>query len=205
MRPACLIAALLLLSMPTPVPATELEALLESMRQPPPLNQPFQEVRFRRALKAPLVTAGTLRWQGGLEFERRIDTPYRETGVVSGRTLVVRRDRGGERVIPLARAPELEVLFGGLSALFSGDVAALRASFDIDLEGDASWRLLLRPRQPALRARVPQLELRGSGGEARCLILQQEGADTLTIFSDQPPSLDAGDFDALVGAVCPAP
>lgn len=205
MRPVFLIAALLLLSTPAPAPAADLDALLAALRQPPPLSQPFQEVRFRRALKAPLVTSGTLAWLGGLEFERRIETPYRETGVVSGRTLVVRRDRGAERIIPLARAPELQVLFGGLSALFGGDVQALREAFEIELEGGETWRLLLRPRQPELQARVAQLELRGSGGEARCLVLQQEGADTLTVFTDQPLDLAAGDFAAVVDGQCPQP
>lgn len=189
--------------MPTPASAVDLEALLATLRQQPSLSQPFHEVRYRRALKAPLVTAGTLAWQGGLEFDRRIEQPYRETGVVSGRTLVVRRERGPERIIPLARAPELQVLFGGLSALFAGDLQALRQTFEIDLQGSDSWRLLLQPKQAALRERVPVLELRGSDGRAHCLIMRQDGADTLTVFSAQPLEVGGADFDTLVAAQCP--
>lgn len=195
----------LLLSTPTPVSAADLDALLSALRQTPPLSETFHEVRHRRALKAPLVTSGTLNWQGGLEFERRIERPYQETGTVNGRTLVVRRDRGNERVIPLARAPELQVLFGGLSALFSGDAAALARDFEIELQGGERWRLRLRPRQEALRARVPELELLGEGAHARCLILRQDGADTLTVFGAGDPPTPAGDFDTVVARHCPAP
>lgn len=192
--------------MPIPVSAAEdLDTLLSSLRQVPPLSETFHEVRYRRALKAPLVTSGTLAWQGGLAFERRIERPYRETGTVDGRTLVVRRERGAERVIPLARAPELQVLFGGLSALFSGDGAALRRDFETELEGDEHWRLRLRPRQAVLRARVPELELLGQGGRARCLILRQDGADTLTVFGDGDVSAPAGAFGDVVARHCPTP
>lgn len=191
--------------MPTLAPAADLESLLTGLQQSPPLSQSFHEVRFRRALKTPLVTSGTLSWKGGLEFERHVRTPYEETGVVSGRTLVIRRGRGAERVIPLARAPELQVLFGGLSALFAGDATLLRENFDVELQGDQPWRLLLRPKQAVLRERVPELELRGSDANARCLVLRQPGAETLTVFDTDTAPATSGDFDVVVDAACAAP
>lgn len=119
--------------------------------------------------------------------------------------MTVTRERGPERVIPLARAPELQVLFGGLSALFAGDAAAIEAMFTIEIEGDDAWRLQLVPKDAALRERVAVLELRGEGTNARCLILRQPGAETLTLLGATQAPAAAPDFQALVERSCPAP
>jgi hypothetical protein len=192
---------------PAPAPATATpDALLASLRREPPLADAFHEVRYRRALKAPLVTAGTLHWRGGMDFERRVGSPYRETSRLDGRTLVVSRPNAPERIIPLARAPELQVLFGALSALFAGDAAAVARAFETALEGgDAAWRLRLVPRQAQLRERIEALELHGHGDEAACLVLRQPDAATLTVFGDTAPATDAPDLDALIARTCPMP
>jgi hypothetical protein len=209
MTPLRLLAAVLLPCLLLPLPtraAPPLAELLAALKREAPASEAFQEVRYRRALSAPLVTAGTLTWRGGMAFERRIDSPWRETGVLEGGTLVVRRERGPERIVPLARAPELQALFGGLSALFAGDEAALARQFDVDLAGDAAgWRLTLVPREPALRARIAALELRGGDGQARCLVLRQAGAQTLTLFGATAAPDPAADFDQLVARDCPGP
>jgi hypothetical protein len=209
MTPLRLLAAVLLPCLLLPLPtraAPPLAELLAALKREAPASEAFQEVRYRRALSAPLVTAGTLTWRGGMAFERRIDSPWRETGVLEGGTLVVRRERGPERIVPLARAPELQALFGGLSALFAGDEAALARQFDVDLAGDAAgWRLTLVPREPALRARIAALELRGGDGQARCLVLRQAAAQTLTLFGATAAPNPAADFDQLVARDCPGP
>lgn len=206
MRRLCLLAALQTLFVPAPVSAAvALETLLARLEREPPVSEAFQEVRYRRALKAPLILAGTLTWNGDFAFERSVTSPYRETGRIEGRTLVVERSRGAQRIVPLARAPELQVLFSGLAALFAGDVRAIEAHFTVEIEGDEIWRLDLVPRVESLRRHVPALELRGQGGDARCLILRQENADTLTILGAIEPPLAAPDFASLVTQYCPEP
>jgi hypothetical protein len=81
----------------------------------------------------------------------------------------------------------------------------LRETFDVELQGDQPWRLLLRPKQAVLRERVPELELRGSDANARCLVLRQPGAETLTVFDTDTAPPTSGDFDAVVDAACAAP
>ena len=182
---------------------TEVAARLAELQRTPPLSEPFHEIRFRKALKAPLVSAGTLRWNGDMGFEREVTAPYRETSYLRGRTLVVERADGRERVIPLARAPELEVLFGAQAALFAGDQAAIERDFDIDYTPGARWRLRLLPRDQRLRARVTALELRGSAAGAECLILDQPGAQTLTVLGERTRPQPAADFDSTVASLCP--
>jgi hypothetical protein len=206
MRRHCLLAVLILWSASTPVlAAPALDALLAGLKREPPVSEPFQDVRFRAALKAPLVSSGTLTWHGGLEFERSVTSPYVETGRVHGRTLTIIRPRGRERVIPLARAPELQVLFGGLSAVFAGDAAAIQTLFTVELEGDSAWRMRLVPKDAALRERVDALELRGEGEHARCLILRQPGAEALTLLGATQPPGPAPDLATLVERNCPSP
>ncbi len=189
-----------------PAPAAELDTLLTRLQRPPPVDEPYHDVRYRRALAQPLVSSGHLLWLGGFDFERRVDSPYKETARLEGRSLVVRRERGGERVIPIARAPELEVLFSGLAALFAGDAAAIARDFEVELDGDETWRLRLRPKDPRLRERVRALDLRGSGARVHCLIVDQPGAEVLSVFgTGSAPQPGADDLNTLVGRLCPAP
>lgn len=151
------------------------------------------------------MLSGTLEWRGGQVFVRSVERPYRETSVLEGRTLAVRRGTGPERIIPVARAPELEVLFGGLAALFAGDGEALRRQFTPTLTGAGRWRLALEPRDPALRARVAALVLYGQDDRTRCLLVEQAGARSLTVFGGGPAPRPLAGPDEEVQALCPQP
>ena len=196
-----LLAAPALASAQTPT----VEQRLADLRRTPPLTEVFHEISFRKALRAPLVSAGRLHWHGGMAFMREVDAPYRETSRLRDDTLVVTRDNGRERIIPLARAPELGVLFGAQAALFAGDQAGIERDFEIDYTPGPRWRLRLLPREPRLRARVSALELRGGSDGPDCLILDQEGAQTLTVLGERDPPSPAADFDSTVASLCPLP
>ncbi|MBX3727141.1 MAG: fatty acyl CoA synthetase [Xanthomonadales bacterium] len=204
-RPCLPVAWLIALCLPLPAAADPLDDLLAGLRRPAPASEAFHEIRHRRALSAPLVLSGTLEWRGGQAFVRIVERPYRETSVLEGRTLVVRRGTGPERIIPVARAPELEVLFGGLAALFAGDGEAMRRQFTPTLTGAGRWRLMLEPRDPALRARVPALVLYGQGEQTRCLLVEQPGARSLTVFGRGPAPRPLAGPDEEVQALCPQP
>ncbi len=184
---------------------TEVAARLAELQRTPPLIEPFHEIRFRKALKAPLVSAGSLRWDGDMNFEREVTAPYRETSYLRGRTLVVERADGRERVIPMARAPELEVLFGAQAALFAGDQAAIERDFRVEYTPGTHWRLRLLPRDERLLARVSALELLGGASGPVCLILDQPGAQTLTVLGERDRPQPGADFDSTVASLCPLP
>ncbi len=190
--------------MPAQAAETAAQRLAELQRTPP-LSEPFHEIRFRKALRAPLVSAGTLRWNGDMDFVREVTAPYRETAYLRGRTLVVERGDGRERIIPLARAPELAVLFAAQAALFAGDQAAIGRDFEIDYTPGTRWRLRLSPRDERLRARVSALELRGAAAGPECLILDQPGAQTLTVLGARAHPRPGADFDGTVASLCPLP
>ena len=189
-----------------PAAAAGLDDLLLRLQREPPADERFHDVRYRKALARPLVSSGVLRWHGGLDFERQVESPYRETSRLQGRTLIVQRERGGERVVPLARAPELQVLFSGLSALFAADAAALERDFRVDLSAAGQdWRLRLQPRDARLLERVRELDLRGRGDRLRCLIVEQPGAEVLSVMGEEPvPEPGDDDLPTLITRLCPA-
>lgn len=204
----CLPVLLLLLCLPLasmPAAADALDDLLAGLQRQPPASEAFQDIRYRRALSAPLVLAGELTWRGGMHFQRSVSSPYREVGTLEGGTLVVRRERGPERIVPLARAPELQALFGGLSALFTGDRDALDKLFTVELDGESPWRMRLVPRADAMRARVPVLELHGTQAAVRCLVLRQPGGDSLTVMGAAVEFARDASLDAQVEQHCLAP
>lgn len=160
---------------------------------------------YRRALKAPLVTAGTFTWLGGLDFERVTSKPFDERARAEGGMLSVSRRAGEERRVSLARVPELRLLFGGLSALLSGDSAELGRMFDVETVGDLRWRLRLVPRDDSLRARVETLVLLGEGDRVRCAYFERAGSQTLTLLgAAAEPSPDTT-FQILLDRHCPSP
>lgn len=192
----------------TPEPEPALVALLASLRRQPPVSDAFHELRYRRALRAPLHVSGELVWQGDMAFVREVRQPYREHSRLQDGSLVQQREGADERRVPLRRAPELRVLFEGLAALFAGDAGAFTALFRVRLQrGDAgagpgadaagaadagngadngAWRLDLAPRDAGLRQRVPALSFHGRGHQAHCLVLHQRNAQTLIVLDAQP-------------------
>jgi hypothetical protein len=184
---------------------TPVQGLVDRLRRPPPSTEPFHEVSYRKALKAPLVTSGTYTWFGGLEFERVTSAPFEERARASDGELTVVRKSGKERHLALSRVPALQVLFGGLSAILSGDPDTLERRFEVDLAGDARWRLRLIPRDEALRGRIPSLVLIGEDDRVRCAYFEGVASHTLTLLGRTEAPHPDSTFEALVDRYCPAP
>ncbi len=180
-------------------PGSALTTLITSLRRQPPVHEAFHELRWRRALREPLQVSGVLSWHGDMAFVREVRQPYQEHSRLEQGNLIQQRQGSAGRSVPLHRAPELRVLFEGLSALFAGDHQAFTALFQTGLvqagtePGNQAWRLDLTPHESSLRNRVPALSFHGTGQQARCLVLHQRNAQTLIVLDDLPlpPAPDA--------------
>ncbi|MGH8217216.1 MAG: LolA-related protein, partial [Steroidobacteraceae bacterium] len=74
--------------------------------------------------------------------------------------------------------PEMRSLVASFSALLSGDVAALRRAFALDLHGAANdWTIGLTPIDPRVHQRIRSILVTGSGSEPRCLTTFQANDD----------------------------
>jgi hypothetical protein len=148
-----------------------------------------------------------LSYAGAGKLGKRVDMPYRETTVIDGDAVEVIRAGRAPRHFELSRAPELQVLLHGFSALLGGDAAALERSFTLQLvENAARWTLTLTPRDANRVRHLRALVVDGAGAEPRCFTFEQGNGDSSTLLlgtlAAQP--LSATPTPAALAALCRA-
>jgi hypothetical protein len=168
-------------SAPAPQPdtvATEAAARIARLARPVPSSAPYTEVRFVHLLKKPLLVYGELDYGGAGKLGKRVERPYRETTTIEAGQVEVRREGRSPRHFPLDRAPELQALLAGFSALLGGDPVTLGKIFAISfVENAAKWTLTLSPREAALAKHLQEIVVDGAGDEPRCFSLHQADGD----------------------------
>jgi hypothetical protein len=202
---ALLLAATL--SASPPPAAADADALIARLARPTPAHTSYTEVRFVHLLKRPLVLRGELEYGGTDKLGKSIIAPYRETLRVDAGAVTVQREGQGERHFPLERAPELQALLSGFSALLGGDAMALRRHFGVTLTQDAArWTLTLTPSEAGLAKRLTSLVVDGSGTEPACFTSSETNGDASVMLVGahaadklpEPPTL------AALSALCRA-
>jgi hypothetical protein len=135
-------------------------------------------VRFVHVLNKPLLLRGELDYGGADKLGKRVEQPYRETTTIAAGSVDVRRDGRSPRHFSLDRAPELQALLVGFSALLSGDAATLKKFYTISLvDNAANWTLTLSPIAPALAQHLRNIVVDGAGSEPRCFSLYEVDGD----------------------------
>ncbi len=154
----------------------DLDALLAALARDSPQSIPFAEFHASRLLKQELIVSGTLEYVGAGKLARVVTAPYQERTDINGDEVRIERAGRPARRFSLARAPELGGLLVGISALLSGDRAALKREFAIvySAAGDG-WQLELTPRQAAAGSVASTLRVRGSADVPRCLTVLRDG------------------------------
>lgn len=182
-------------------PATSLNAtpdpdeLIGRLARPAPATVAFTEVRFSPLLQHPLIVSGQLGYSGPASLDRRVTTPYREETAIRGESVRVVREGEPARSFALKRAPELQGLLTGFTALLAGDADALRDSFEIQTSGDDSaWTIELTPTDRRARRRLRQIAVTGQGDEPRCLSVfnTDKGASVLLLGEVAGETLPSG-------------
>lgn len=160
--------------------------MIARLARPAPATISFTEVRFSRLLRAPLIVSGDLGHAGPESLDRRVTTPYREHTAIRGESVKVEREGEKPRTFALKHAPDLRGLLSGFSAILSGDIEALRKTFDVRLSGDDdAWRLELTPTDTRTRRRLQRIEINGREGEPRCFSMSTaDGATSVLLLGD---------------------
>jgi hypothetical protein len=175
--------ALLSATPSAPVPprdgsAADAAALIAGLARPVPSSTPYAEVRFVRLLKTPQVQHGELEYGGPGKLGKRVQQPYRETMTIDAGSVEVQREGRSTRHFPLDRAPELQALLAGFSALLGGDAATLAKIFDIAFVDNASkWTLTLTPHEAGLAKHLREIIVDGSANEPHCFSLHETDGD----------------------------
>ncbi|MGH8258193.1 MAG: LolA-related protein [Steroidobacteraceae bacterium] len=157
---------------------SRLDAILHGLARPAPSTTPFVEARFSPILARPLVVSGELEYLGPGSLARIVRKPYAEKAEIHGDTVTLQRGDQPAQTFSLDRAPEMRSLVASFSALLSGNVAALRSAFALDLHGnERSWTIGLTPLDPGVHQHIRSILVTGDGAGPRCLTTFQANDD----------------------------
>lgn len=179
-------AALLLLAAGAaaadPAPGT-LEGLMAGMARASGVLAEFREVKTLALLSAPIESRGVLHFVPPDRMVRRTLEPAPSWLVVDGGRVLF-RDDSGEAPVDLSGDPSARQFVDHFTAIFRGDLAALRERYEVRFEAEAPrWRLVLEPRDALLRRFVASLTLSGDGeGMREMVLVERDGDRTTTIF-----------------------
>jgi hypothetical protein len=172
--------------------APEADALIARLARPAPASIRFTEVRFSSLLREPLIVSGELGYSGPASLDRRVETPYHETTTIRGDSVRVEREGEAPRSFALKRAPELQGLLTGFSALLAGEPAVLHRNFNVTTTGsEEAWSLVLEPSDPRARRRLQQIRVEGSGDTPRCFSIQSPPESKTATTKTGPASSNA--------------
>ncbi|MCL2428610.1 MAG: outer membrane lipoprotein carrier protein LolA, partial [Alphaproteobacteria bacterium] len=102
----------------------------------------FIEEKHIAALREPLKSQGELLYRRPSHLEKITTTPIHESLMVDGGRLSVQADGRQPVLIDLASEPEIRALVEAVRGILSGDIASLRRSYDVSMEGPLSgWTL----------------------------------------------------------------
>ena len=190
-------AALVVLSaFGLPALAFDLGALATLLAERRSAETRFTEERTVSGLDGPLRSSGTLSFSAPDRFARHTLEPRAESMVVEGNTVSIRRG-GRTRQMALDAVPELTALIAAVRGTLTGDVAALRQHFRVQVAGTAaSWTMTLVPRDDRLAAQVRELQIVGQRGELRTLELSLAGGDRSLMIIEPLPPLPTAPGDA---------
>ncbi|MDB5749675.1 MAG: hypothetical protein JWP65_96 [Ramlibacter sp.] len=182
MKPAVRgLLALLLIAGTSLAQALELPQLQQLLRSGARPDARYEEVRESPWLSSPVTTRGTLHvTRQGLE--KRIESPGPETWRLLQDRLEWQGADGARRQIPFTQAPALQALADVTRRAVAGDLAGLERDFRITVRGHADvWSARLEPRSAALQRQLDSVELQGTGGQLRVLIVtERQGERTTT-------------------------
>ena len=174
-----LLALLLLLCSPALWAFSESE-LVNLLRQPHNVQGEFVQQRFLKALEKPINTQGKfvlltnkgLLWQMEKPFVNQMRVQANGITQWNGQQWVANAN--------LSQSDQIRLFLG----LLSGDLAALKAQFDVNLSGTAQhWQLKLIPNSLLMKQIFTQIELQGDNNVKQIQLDETQGDKTLILFN----------------------
>lgn len=158
-----------------------LRRVLAAVAAQPLVAVPFVERRASSLYVEPVESRGTLSYKPAGGIDKVTTRPIRERVSITADTITI--DPGGgapPKVLRLAEQAHLAAYAGGLRAILSGDEKQLRQVFSPRLTGSLdNWKLLLQPKDAALRRLVKQIVVSGAGANLRVLETTEINGDVV--------------------------
>ncbi len=148
----------------------------------------FTDTKTLSSLAAPVRSGGTLVFRHPDHLEKLTAWPKPERLVIEGGTLTLSGASGAARTVALDTHPALRLLATTLTATLGGDFPALQRLFVVGAAGTlASWRMVLRPADPALGRFIASVTIDGARDDLRTLHIVQADGDTETMQVQPAP------------------
>lgn len=199
-----------------------LAALLAGFRTLPGFEARFEEEKTLALLAAPLRSRGRLYFAPPATLLRRVDAPNPHDILIREHVVRIATPRSGAsdslsdparevQTIDLARRADVRPLVESMLWIFSGDLAQLEATYQIDYQALAPsasgrWQLRLSPRSEPLSRLIRELAISGRGQVADGLEVTETSGDRTTtriLDANSQRRFAAGEIEKLFGIEAP--
>ena len=86
--------------------------------------------------------------------------------------------RGGRKSFALHEHPVVRAFVESIRSTLAGDLSTLQRFYSVELEGsEPAWRLVLRPREPEMKAAVDEIRISGGGTSIARIEIREAGGD----------------------------
>jgi hypothetical protein len=156
------------------------DSLMQMLARVQESQATFTEVKVLASLTRPLQSSGRLSYRRPSHLEKVTVEPLAESFVVDGDRLTFAEGGAAPRVIDLNAEPMIRALVDAIRGTLSGDLAALRRSYRVNLEGDVgAWRLTLIPTDPSVAQLIMSTTIEGAGTSLRVVQTRQINGDDM--------------------------
>jgi hypothetical protein len=169
-------------------PAAPIDELMQKLAQVAESDASFAEDKILAMLTIPLHSTGQLRYRRPAHLEKITHEPQLESLVVDGNRLTLTEANQAPRVIELDSEPAIRALVDAIRGTLSGDLAALRRSYNVVMAGSVSdWRLTLTPTDPRVARLVTRTTIAGAGTALRLVQTVQANGDEMRMTISPGP------------------
>ena len=167
------------------------DAVMSALRGLKYAEATFKEVRHSSFLKKPLDLKGTFIYKAPRTFIKETFKPYPETVTVDANGVKIEQEKAAQegqsrtQFIAADAHPLVQGLVDSAEATMSGKKELLEARYEIELNGTGErWRVILVPKEKALRKKLDSLSFEGSGDLIRHAEINEADGDRSIIDLD---------------------
>ena len=165
-----------------------IDELMQKLAQVTESDASFTEDKILAMLTIPLHSTGRLRYRRPSHLEKITQEPQPESLVVDGNRLTLTEANQAPRVIELDSEPAIRALVDAIRGTLSGDLAALRRSYNVVVAGNESdWRLTLTPTNPRVARLVTRTMIAGAGTALHLVQTVQANGDEMRMTISPSP------------------
>ncbi|MHA1539401.1 MAG: LolA-related protein [Alphaproteobacteria bacterium] len=142
----------------------------------------FTETRYISILDAPLKVSGVLHFREPDYLEKHVLLPEEERMIIEGSVLTMQKRDEEKAEVSLDDVPVLKSFIFSIRSVLTGNLAALKKEFTINLIGsERAWTLNLDPKNEETLAVIKRIIVQGRHNTLYSIKTFEEGGDSSVI------------------------